>query len=98
MMKAFTVISILVAVVVLAVVAWIAWPKIKGFALGQPKPLEGFKADQKSAIKSMTPKEREMFQNLQNNSYTTSQIDEMIQNGILNSKVVNKFLSALNVA
>ena len=57
---------------------------------------DGFAVDGK-AVRSMSPKERELFQNLQNNNYTTAQIDDMIQTGILNAKVVNKFLAALNV-
>jgi len=59
---------------------------------------EGFKGTLVSAaLNALSPKERELFKNLQDNKYTTSQIDDMIQEGILNAKVVNKFLAALNV-
>lgn len=66
------------------------------FALGTP---EGFKGTLvASALNALSPTEREMFKNLQDNKYTTTQIDDMIHDGILNAKVVNKFLAALNVA
>lgn len=58
---------------------------------------EGFKAAGGAAAGQMTAKERELFQNLQNNNFTSAQVDDMIQSGILNAKTVNKFLAALNV-
>lgn len=48
-------------------------------------------------LKAFTAQERELFKNLQDNKYTTNQIDDLIQEGVLNSKVVDKFLGALNV-
>ena len=48
-------------------------------------------------LKGFTAQEREMFKNLQDNKYTTNQIDDLIKEGVLNSKVVDKFLAALNV-
>lgn len=51
-----------------------------------------------SALNALTAHERELFKNLQDNKFTNTQIDDMIQEGILNAKIVNKFLAALNVA
>lgn len=99
--------AIIVAIALVAAAAWwyfVGSAKLKERFFGAgfvgpkgPKGLAAAAAKGAAAISGMSPKEKELFQNLQNNSFTTTQIDDMIQSGILNAKVVNKFLSALNV-
>ena len=101
--------SIAFAAVVIAAIAAAAWWYFvgkqsrslwrEGFSGAKgAKAIAAAAAKGARALEGMSSKERELFQNLQNNNYTTAQIDDMIQSGILNAKIVNKFLAALNVA
>lgn len=57
---------------------------------------EGGDVEQMSA--ELTPRERELFEDLKDNKLTNEQIGELVSGGVLTEKLVEKFLDQLNSA
>lgn len=95
-------VAVLLVVVIAAVYAWrrggLKGGRRERFATASAAaPTTATVANLAAKLKTFTQSERELFKNLQDNTYTTNQIDDLIKEGVLNSKVVDKFLAALNV-
>lgn len=53
--------------------------------------------DEDIATSELTNREKELFEDLKNNKLSTEQIGELVSEGVLTEKLVEKFLNELNI-
>lgn len=53
--------------------------------------------DTPAASSTLTRREKELFEDLKNNNLSTEQIGELVSEGVLTEKLVEKFLTQLNI-
>jgi len=95
------IITTLLVVLVIALLLFIffgcfSYNKVEHFDTSEKKEDEKEEFEEAAPSFDLTPKEKELFQDLRENKLSTEQITDLVKGGILTEQLVEKFLNQLD--